>query len=100
MTRSEPNTRKRTDPRPAYTGLDTDTGGASHVYRTADETIHTVQDGKRIEEFVLGLRTVDDYVTFVRDNVEGLDGETRRYIADAEDPFAALADEVARGVAV
>jgi hypothetical protein len=100
MTRSEPNTRKRTDPRPAYTQLDKDTGGASHVYRTADETIHAVQDGKRTEEFVLGLRTIDDYVTFVRDNVEGLDGETRRYIADAEDPFAALADEVARGVAV
>jgi hypothetical protein len=40
---SDANARKRTDPRPAYIELGDDTDGASHVYRTTDETIHVVQ---------------------------------------------------------
>jgi hypothetical protein len=99
MKESNPNARKRTDPRPNYIPLGGDTDGASHVYRTTDETIHVVQDGERVQQFSLGTRTVDDYVKFVRDDVEGREWENRRYIADDEDPFAALIDDIATEVA-
>lgn len=99
MKESDANARKRTDPRPAYIELGDDTDGASHVYRTTDETIHVVQDGERVQRFSLGTRTVDDYVKFVRDDVEGREWENRRYIADDEDPFAALIEDIATEVA-
>lgn len=99
MKESDANARKRTDPRPAYIELGDDTDGASHVYRTTDETIHVVQDSERVQRFSLGARTVDDYVKFVRDDVEGREWENRRYIADDEDPFAALIEDIATEVA-
>jgi hypothetical protein len=99
MNESDANARKRTDPRPAYIELGDDTDGASHVYRTTDETIHVVQNGQRIQKFVLNGRSVDDYVKFVRDEVDGREWENRRYIADDEDPFAALVENIAREVA-
>jgi hypothetical protein len=79
--------------------LGDDTDGASHVYRTTDETIHVVQDGERVQRFSLGARTVDDYVKFVRDDVERREWENRRYIADDEDPFAALSEDIATEMA-
>jgi hypothetical protein len=99
MKESDANARKRTDPRPAYIKLGDDTDGASHVYRTTDETIHVVQNGQRIQKFVLNGRSVDGYVKFVRDEVDGREWENRRYIADDEDPFAALVENIAREVA-
>ncbi|RZH67738.1 hypothetical protein [Natrinema altunense] len=93
MKESDPNARKRTDPRPAYIELGDDTDGAFYVYRTTDETIHVVQDSQRVQKFVLNGRSVDEYVKFVRDEVEGCDWEDRRYVADDEDPFAALVDQ-------
>jgi hypothetical protein len=99
MKESNADPRKRTDPRPNYIPLGEDTDGASHVYRTTDETIHVVQDGERVQRFSLGTRTVDDYVKFVRDEVEGREWENRRYIADDEDPFAALVEDIATEVA-
>jgi hypothetical protein len=98
-TENDANAGKRTDPRPAYIELADDTDGASHVYRTTDETIHVVQDGKRVQRFSLGTRTVDDYVKFVRDDVEGRGWKNRRYIAADEDPFAALIADIPTEVA-
>lgn len=98
-TENDANAGKRTDPRPAYIKLGDDTDGASHVYRTTDETIHVVQNGQRIQKFVLNGRSVDGYVKFVRDEVDGREWENRRYIADDEDPFAALVENIAREVA-
>ena len=95
MKESDPNAPKRTDPRPAYIELGDDTHGAFHGYRTTDETIHVVQDGERVQKFVLNGRSVDDYVNFVRDDVEGREWENRRYVAGDEDPFAALVDQLA-----
>lgn len=88
----------RSSVRPAYILLGRDTAGASHVYRTTDETIHVVQDGERVQKFVLDGRSVDDYVTFVRDDVDDREWETRRYIADDENPFASLTDNTNTGV--
>lgn len=99
MKKSDSDARKRTDPRPAYIELGGDTDGASHVYRTIDETIHVVQDGERVQRFELGTRSVDDYVKFVRDDVEGRDWEDRRYVAD-DDPFTALVDQPANAAEV
>ncbi|ELZ96638.1 hypothetical protein [Haloferax sulfurifontis] len=99
MKESDANARKRTDLRPAYIELGDDTDGASHVYRTTDESIHVVQNGERIQKFVLNGRSVDDYVKFVRDEVDGREWENRRYIADDEGPFAALVENIAREVA-
>jgi hypothetical protein len=79
--------------------LGDDTDGASHVYRTTDESIHVVQNGQRVQYFVLNGRSVDDYVKFVRDEVEDRAWENRRYIADDEDPFAALIEDIATEVA-
>ncbi|EMA31254.1 MULTISPECIES: hypothetical protein [Haloarcula] len=64
MKESNRDARKRTDPHPAYIKLGDDTDGASHVYRTNDETIHAVQDCERVQKFVLNGRSVDDYVKF------------------------------------
>jgi hypothetical protein len=91
--------RNRNGVRPTYIRLGEDTDGAFHVYRTTNETIHVVQDGERVQRFALGARTVDDYVKFVRDEVDGRDWENRRYIADDEDPFAALIEDIATEVA-
>ena len=96
---TENNARKRTDPRPAYIELGDDSDGASHVYRTTDESIHVVQNGQRVQYFVLNGRSVDDYVKFVRDEVEDRAWENRRSIADDEDPFAALIEDIATEVA-
>ncbi|WP_323677590.1 hypothetical protein [Halorubellus sp. PRR65] len=41
-----------------------------------------------------GVRTVNHYVKFVRDEVDGREWENRRYIANDEDPVAALVDHL------
>lgn len=89
-----PHAKKRTDPRPDYLELGDDTDGASHVYRTTDETIHVVHDGDRVQRFDLNETSVDTYVKFVRDEVEGREWATRKYLADDEDPMADLVDTI------
>lgn len=88
----------RSSVRPAYILLGRDTAGASHVYRTTDETIHVVQGGEHVQRFDLGAQSVDDYVTFVRDDVDDREWETRSYIAGDENPFASLTDNTNTGV--
>ena len=62
------------DTRPRYVPIGDDTEGATHVHRTADETIHVFDaDGHWLERFDLAGRTVDDYVAFVRDECEDRD---------------------------
>ena len=105
MKNSNPNSvegiaRNRNGVRPAYIWLGEDTEGASHVYRTIDETIHVVQDGERVQRFALGARTIDDYVKFVRDEVDGRDWQNRRYYTDDENPFEALARNITTGASV
>lgn len=87
--------RNRNAVRPVYIELDDDTDGASHVYRITDETIHVVQNSQPVQKFVLNGRSVNDYVKFVRDEVEGREWANRRYVADDEDPFAALVEQLA-----
>lgn len=72
-----------TDPRPRYVPLGTDTAGAHHVYRTADETILVVADGRVTHRLDLGSRSVDDYVRFVREET-AREWADRRYLLPGE----------------
>ncbi|MDQ2049781.1 hypothetical protein RBH26_04730 [Natronolimnohabitans sp. A-GB9] len=67
--------------------LDEDSEEASHVYRTFDEAIFVIQNGKSVQRFSLDWRSVDDYVTSVRDDIEECDWEDQHYYADYEGPF-------------
>lgn len=98
MIHSSRTSRKCTDPRPAYLPLGVDTAGAFHVCRTTDETIHVVEDGTRSHRFDLGAHSVDDYVRFVRDEVDGRDWATRRYTLAEEDTWARVAERLAAGL--
>lgn len=110
MKNSNPNSiegiaRNRRGVRLDYITLGEDTDGASHVYCTFDETIFTfdetifvVQNGKLVERFDLAGRSVDDYVKFVRDDVDDRNWENRDYYADDENPFEALARTIKTGV--
>lgn len=98
MKKSNRNPRKRTDPRPGYIKLGDDTDGAFHIYRTTDETIHVVQNGERVQKFDLNGRSVDDYVKFVRDDLDEREWANRRYLADDEDPFAAFVGQIADAI--
>lgn len=103
MKNSNPNSiegiaRNRRGVRLDYITLGEDTDGASHVYCTFDETIFVVQNGKLGERFDLAGRSVDDYVKFVRDDVDDRNWENRDYYADDENPFEALARTIKTGV--
>lgn len=87
-----PNRKKRTGVRPTYIELGEDTKGAWHLFRTVDETIHVVQDGARIQRFDLDGTSADEYVQFVRDDVDDRDWATRKFLAADEDPFTDIAD--------
>jgi hypothetical protein len=93
MNESDPIARKRTDPGPTYILLGRDTDGASHVYRTMDEWVYAILDGERVQRFALVACTVDDYVKFVRDEMDDPDWKNRRYVADEENPFAVFIDQ-------
>jgi len=53
--------------RPAYMVIGRDETGASHVYRTTDETIHVVRDTEREHVQHLGARPVEDWLAHVAD---------------------------------
>lgn len=57
---------KRTGARAAYIALGVDTHGASHVYRTADETIFVINDGTIQRRQSLDGRPANDWVRYVR----------------------------------
>jgi len=61
------STTNTNDVRPAYIRLGTDATGASHVYRTTDETVHVVIDGEREHVADVADRPVDDWMAFIRD---------------------------------
>lgn len=71
----------RTDPRPNYILLGTDTEGANHCYDTTTETVHIVHaDGSRARKILYDTsKTVDDYVEVVAD---ARGWATRRYGRD------------------
>jgi uncharacterized protein YktB (UPF0637 family) len=52
--------------RPRYINLGTDSEGAVHTYRTADETVIVVADGGRKHVADVADRPVDDWMAFVR----------------------------------
>ena len=82
--------------RPDYIELGTDTAGASHIYRTFNETIVVVQNGESTDRF--DVADVDDYVTFARDEVADRDWANRSYFADDEWPFTELVNNVSTRV--
>ena len=54
--------------RPKYINLGTDGDGATHTYRTTDETVHAVAaDGTREHVEQLAGASVDDWMAFVAD---------------------------------
>ncbi|AFO56536.1 hypothetical protein NJ7G_1289 [Natrinema sp. J7-2] len=63
-----------------------------------DETILVVQNGELVQRFDLDGRSVDDYVKFVRDEVDDRDWTDRHYYADDEKSFEALARTIETGV--
>lgn len=85
--------------RPRYIYLGHCSEGADHLYRTIDETILLVRDGRIVARFDLGElgKTVDDYVTHVRDNT-AREWTERRYLADALDRGRWLAKNARRVV--
>ncbi|QCW04935.1 hypothetical protein FGF80_04240 [Natrinema pallidum] len=89
---------KRSCVRPDYIELGEDTAGASHVYRTFDETVLGVQNGELVQRFDLNGRSVDEYVKFVRDEVDDRDWADHHYYADDENPFEVLARIIKTGV--
>jgi hypothetical protein len=78
-------TEKASPIRRTYAPLGTDTNGASHVYRTVDETIFVIHDGRITHRIDVNGRLVDDYMTHVQD-VRGW--RDRRYGFDLVDQLA------------
>jgi len=58
-------TENRTGIRPTYIALGHNDDGAVHTYRTTDETVHVVQDGKRTHVQELGTKSVDAWIDYV-----------------------------------
>lgn len=78
-----------TDPRPRYYTVGIDSRGAHHLHRTADDTILVVADGELTHRFdvdpwIPNVRSVDEYVRFVRDEVEGREWRERQALAPDE----------------
>jgi len=65
MATNATTTQNRTAVRPAYITLGRDETGASHVYRTTDETVHVVADGERTHRQDLGDKSVDEWMGYV-----------------------------------
>ncbi len=59
--------RNKTSVRPDTIVLGVDDFGCQHVYRTATETIHVVEDGERVHVEHLGNRHADEWMAFVAD---------------------------------
>lgn len=74
------------DPRPAYIHVGTDTEGASHVYRTTDETVHVIENGRRTERYDLDAldKSVNDWLVYVETRRGGfVEQHLYRTFADA-----------------
>ena len=65
MTPTTPTTEKASPIRPKYSLLGTDQHGASHVYRTIDETIFVIDDAQVTHRIDVDGRLVDDYMDHV-----------------------------------
>jgi len=65
MTPTTPSAEKASPIRRNYAPLGTDQDGASHVYRTVDETIFVVQDCEITHRIDVRDRIVDDYMDHV-----------------------------------
>jgi hypothetical protein len=65
MTPTTPTTEKASPIRRRYVPLGTDQIGASHVYRTVDETIFVIQDRRITHRIDVDGRLVDDYMDHV-----------------------------------
>jgi hypothetical protein len=89
---------KTTDPRPDYFEIGQDTEGAAHVYRAEDSTVHVVEDGQRTQRFELDDKTLDDYVRFVKDKVDGREWDIRRYTLSDECGYARMVDHIAEAM--
>ena len=59
---------KRTDPRDAYIQIGVDNENCHHLYRTKDETVLVVRDGKLTYRYDLleKGKTVNDWIRYVR----------------------------------
>ena len=84
--------------RDPYILLGTDTKGADHIYRTKDESVVVVQEDKSIDVYDLQGYPIDHYVRYVRDGMDDLDWESRRYITDDENVFDELGKVIARSI--
>jgi hypothetical protein len=62
MTTTNQTTEKASPIQRNYVTLGTDKDGASHVYRTIDETIFVVQDGEITHRIDVGDRLVEGFV--------------------------------------
>ena len=60
------NGNQSTDPRDAYIMIGVDEEGAHHIYRTRDETVHVIRDGKRTYRQELHGRSVNQWINYVR----------------------------------
>ena len=84
MSTQTPTQNEGTDPRPRYVLIGTDSRGAHHCYRTADETILVIEGNRVIERLDIDGRSVDGYVRFVRDEVDGRNWVDRNYLLPGE----------------
>jgi hypothetical protein len=85
MTPKTPTTEKASPIRRNYVPLGTDHDGASHVYRTLDETIFVIQDGEITHRINVADRLVDDYIDHVETHRGWAD---KRYGFDLVDQLA------------
>lgn len=67
------------DPRPRYILLGIDDSGCRHYYNTRTETIRVVDGRVQVARLDVAQRPVDDYVKFVRDQLDGREWADRRY---------------------
>lgn len=80
------------NPRPKYILAARDATGCEHVYRTADETVHIIHDGRRrqVVDLAANRLSIEDYITQVaaQRDIERVDLE--RTVVDALGQLEAL----------
>jgi len=85
MTPTTPSAEKASPIRRNYVPLGTDQHGASHVYRTVDETIFVIHDARVTHRIDVDGRLVDDYMDHVKETRGWAD---QRYGFDLADQLA------------
>jgi len=65
MSTTHSQTDNSTDPRDDYIHIGVDQEGASHCYRTTDESIFAIDNGEVIHHFDLDGRSVNTYIDHV-----------------------------------